>query len=127
MNNCIEVVKCLKEARVKSTPSDNGTTPLIMASKNGNLEVAQYLVEEMGALPDEAKDQAQKITPLSVAIQKGNWEVADYLISKNCKVQPVMLYLICKYNNIPFLEKMMKLVCNRTGLKEGELINKKYE
>jgi ankyrin repeat protein len=69
-------------------PSLNGTTPLLIACRNNDIDIVKYLIHEMGANPSESKDKnSSKITPLSVAISKGHFTLARYLIKIGCRVQ----------------------------------------
>ena len=59
---------------------ENGTTALIMATTNGNLEIIKYLSDERG-LEINAQDDNEK-TALMYAAMSGNLEIVKYLVEE---------------------------------------------
>jgi ankyrin repeat protein len=78
------VVRYLVEegkADVNKATTDDGTTPLYIASENGNVEVVRYLVEEGKADVNKATTDDGAI-PLFAASQNGHVEVVRYLVEE---------------------------------------------
>lgn len=98
-------MKLLREHKVYYSSSHNGTTPLHLACKSGNMDVVKYFVEEMQLDPNEPKDpKTKKVNPLSIAVARGHYDLSQYLVSKGAMVRADMFYLACKYGKINLLE-----------------------
>ncbi len=63
----------------------NGNTPLMLASKTGNIESVKLLIEK-GASIDNNALNSQRRTPLMVAINSNNADVVGYLLANGASV-----------------------------------------
>ncbi len=63
----------------------NGNTPLMLASKLGDLQIAAKLVDA-GASIDNDSLNSERRTPLMVAISSNNADMASYLLSQGASV-----------------------------------------
>jgi ankyrin repeat protein len=78
-----------KGASVNTAPSDAGT-PLLVAAKNGHIEVVRLLLEK-GAAVNEART-TDGLTSLITAADRGHLEVVQLLLEKGAAVNQARSY-----------------------------------
>jgi ankyrin repeat protein len=92
--------------RCKSA-ADNGWTPLLLCSQNGNLSIVEYLINHEA---DANQADNDGVTSLAVAIANSHTEIAKFLLSKNANIETTKLFLKEKkeFGMIEILDKLCK-------------------
>jgi len=84
-NSQIDIVKQLLESGANPDAVVNGNTPLMLASKIGNVDVVDMLYEK-GASVDNNALNSERRTPLMVAINSNNANVVGFLLANGASV-----------------------------------------
>ena len=84
-NANVEEARQLLEAGANPNAVVNGNTPLMLASKNGNLDIVKLLFTHKASVDNNALNSERR-TPLMVAINSNNADVVSYLLAKGASV-----------------------------------------
>jgi len=84
-NNHIDIIQQLLDSEADADAVINGNTPLMLASKIGNVDVVKMLVEK-GASIDNNALNSERRSPLMVAISSDNADVVGYLLANGASV-----------------------------------------
>lgn len=95
---------------------DEQQTPLFYAVKRFDLEIVQFLVEEIGVVVNKAEYQLR--TPIYLAAFEGNLPIVKYLYSKGAdpqlesKLSRTPLSKACYLGNLPVAEYLVSIGVN---------------
>ncbi len=84
-NANIETTRQLLLAGANPNAVVNGNTPLMLASKNGHLDIVKLLLQYKASVDNNAVNSERR-TPLMVAINSNNADVVSYLLAKGASV-----------------------------------------
>jgi len=79
-NANVDAARQLLEAGANPNAVVNGNTPLMLASKTGNLEIVKLLFSHKASVDNNALNSERR-TPLMVAINSNNADVVSYLLA----------------------------------------------
>lgn len=118
-NNNFEIIKLLIEYNFNVNAIDNkNCTPLVYASKNDNLEIIEYLVEN-GAKIDVKNSES----PLIFACMNNNYDIVKYLLEAGANINATefksllshaknALFFACDNNNLKMVKLLIKYKIN---------------
>ena len=99
-NKCIQIAST--SPLIKRFPSQNGFTPLHLASQEGHTDMVSLLLEHNGDVNFRAKNG---LTPMHLAAQEDHVPVAEILVKYDAEIDPqtkvymaqFMIHIFCYY------------------------------
>ena len=116
LNGDLETLKYLisKGANIESS-TEEGFTPLHIASQEDHLDIIKYLVENGANIESKTND---RLTPLHIACLSGYIKIVKYLIENGASIESeeksgfTSLHIACLYNEIEIVKYLIEKGAN---------------